>query len=124
MKATDMYKDRQGDNVGYKTLFFVLSKRHLVLGLQKLFALVNAGMLPLFVLDGKQCLAKCMRLKIQTVRLGQLQTDLIRFCEKVGVPWLTAEGEAEATLAALENYGKVNIQSYTKLISDCRHHLI
>jgi hypothetical protein len=90
-------------------LFRALIKSHIVMSLHGVRALVNLGVLPLFVLDGKSSPAKCMSEKISFNRLGQLQTDIIKFCEMAGVPWLKAEGEAEATLTALENHGRVYI---------------
>jgi hypothetical protein len=96
---------------------------HLILSLHGVCALVSLGVLPLFVLDGKSSPAKCMSEKISINRLGQLQSDIITFCEMAGISWLKAEGEAEETLTALENHGQVNIQCHAELISDRRYHL-
>jgi hypothetical protein len=72
-------------------------------------ALVNDGILPVFVTDGRAIMNKLSGsgIDVSVHRLGQRETEMVQLWEEMGVPFLKATGEAESTLTALEMEGMV-----------------
>lgn len=88
---------RLSSNAALRTLFY------------RLLSLLREGLLPLFVFDGKGGPAhKRGKSGAHKGRHDPLAAHLRHCCDLLGVPWLIAEGEAEAELAELGRRGEVD----------------